>query len=159
MNKGEFLYALQGRLAEELPRDAVEEYVRYYDSYITERVSQGMDEREVIGQLGDPLLIAKTIMDTNGIESTGGVRRVIYEEQDETQESGYGENWERQNPSVHHFQVKTRMGCFLAAIIFVVVIVLVLCLVGSVVSFLLPVLIPAIVVLLVVGYLKEKTRW
>lgn len=158
MNKAEFLHALQGRLAEELPRESVEEHVRYYDAYIAERVGQGQDEREVIGQLGDPLLIAKTIMDTSGVEAAGNGRRIIYGDQEETQESGYGANWERENPRVRHFQIQTRMGCLLAAIIFVVAIALILWLVGSVVSFLLPVLIPVIVVLLVVGYLKEKTR-
>lgn len=158
MNKSEFLLALQRRLAEELPRDTVEEHVRYYDSYITERVSQGMDEGEVIAQLGDPLLIAKTIMDTSGNDASGSGRQVILEEQDETQGPDYGEDWAARGPQVRQFQIQSRLGCLLTAIILVVVVALILWLVGSVVSFLLPVLIPVIVVLMILGYLKGNRQ-
>ena len=65
MSRTEFLHALQGRLAETLPREKVEENVRYYDSYIIEEMRKGKTEEEVIKELGDPLLIAKTIMDTS----------------------------------------------------------------------------------------------
>lgn len=153
MNKAEFLYALQGRLAETLPREKVEEHIRYYDSYIMEGISKGMTEEETVSRLGDPLLIAKTIMDT----SDESVRqRVIYEDGSTSQYSETEDRWEDQRPQIHHFKIQTKGGCLLAAIILIVVVALILWLVGSVVSFLLPVLVPVAVVVLVISYMKQK---
>lgn len=153
MGKNEFLYALRGRLAETLPREKVEEHVRYYDSYIAEKVSQGMTEEEVTEQLGDPLLIAKTIMDTSDV---GMEQKIIYEEDDTSYNTRSQEGWDDGNSHFHQFHIQTRGGCLLAAIIFVVVAALILWMVGSVVSFLLPVLVPVMIVLLIVSYMKQR---
>lgn len=153
MNKTEFLHALGGRLAQTLPREKVEEHVRYYDSYIMERINQGIREEEVIAQLGDPLLIAKTIMDTSEERRDGAE---IYEEPDRAGEEWATEGWGKEPPHVHQFRLQTRGACLLAAVVFVLVTVLALWLVGSVVSFLLPVLIPVMIVVLIVSYMKQR---
>lgn len=148
MSRTEFLHALQGRLAETLPREKVEENVRYYDSYIIEEMRKGKTEEEVIKELGDPLLIAKTIMDT----SEEGTRRITYENTVDDSQN----DWTGQDSQIRHYELQSKGGCLLAAIIIVVVAVLVLWLVGSVVSFLLPVLIPVVIILLVIAYFKQK---
>ncbi|MGN1140973.1 MAG: DUF1700 domain-containing protein [Oliverpabstia sp.] len=151
MSKAEFLHALQGRLAEILPREKVEEHVRYYESYIIEETRQGKTEEEVLEELGDPLLIAKTIMDTSEEDSQ---QQVFYEET--AGDTGNEERWEDRDPRIRHYELQTKGGCLLAAIIIVVVIALILWLVGSVISFLLPVLIPLVIILLVVAYFKQR---
>ena len=37
--------------------------LRYYDSYISDEISKGADEAEVIENLGGPRIIARTIVD------------------------------------------------------------------------------------------------
>ena len=148
MNKAQFLQALQGRLAETLPREKVEENVQFYDSYIMGEMKKGKTEAQVIEELGDPLLIAKTIMDTSEEE----IQQTVYESTfDDTEK-----RWDNQNSQIRHYELQSKGGCLLAAIIFVVVAVLVLWLVGSVVSFLLPVLIPVVILVMVIAYFKQR---
>lgn len=63
MTKQEFLSTLSGRLYEELSTAEVLGQVSYYEGYIDGEVAKGRSEEEVTAELGDPLLIAKTIME------------------------------------------------------------------------------------------------
>ena len=65
MDRNEFVSTLRAVLSGEVPAAAVEDNVRYYDSYISQEIAGGKSEREVLESLGDPRLIAKTIIDTN----------------------------------------------------------------------------------------------
>jgi uncharacterized membrane protein len=156
MSRKEFLDTLSARLTQTLSPEEVAEQVRYYDTYISEKVNNGNTEEEVIARLGDPLLIARTIMDTRG--GTNG-NEVVYEEPADggSDRSGYGEDgWTQSEKELQEAQNRIRGGCLLAAVIVVVVVVLVLWLVGSVVSFLLPVLIPVLVIMLIVAYFNQR---
>lgn len=64
MRKEEFLQTLRRALTGDVPPGVVEENIRYYDSYIGEEVRKGRTEEEVIREIGDPRLIARTIEDT-----------------------------------------------------------------------------------------------
>ena len=77
MNKKEFLDALGKRLSQQLSQEKVAEHIQYYDRYLTEKMMQGMTEEEAVAQLGNPLLIARTIMDTAVEEEEP---KVVYEE-------------------------------------------------------------------------------
>lgn len=62
MNRIEFVDTLRTTLVSEMPRDKVEENVHYYNNYI---LSMGDEDRqqEEIDRIGDPHLIAQTIID------------------------------------------------------------------------------------------------
>ena len=64
MTKREFLEELKEALSEQLPQNQVAEHVSYYMNYIEERKRSGSSEDEVLDMLGDPRLIARTILDT-----------------------------------------------------------------------------------------------
>lgn len=63
MTKREFLDGLRNALTGEVPEAEIENNLRFYDDYISSRDNSGQDEA-VINQLGDPRLIAKTIIET-----------------------------------------------------------------------------------------------
>ena len=63
MNKTEFLQGLQSALSGNVPPETVRENLRYYSDYIRSEVQKGRSERDVMEELGDPRLIARTIMD------------------------------------------------------------------------------------------------
>lgn len=154
MTRNDFLDTLRKRLAQTLPQEKVAEHVRYYDSYLAEKISTGMPEEEAVEQLGDPLLIAKTIMDTSG---GGGSRGVVFEERPERENSWTADQEDdRQSGRNRQISIRTRGGCLLAALILILVLAVVLWLVGSVVSFLLPVLVPVMVITMVISYFKQK---
>ena len=67
MNKQEFLDALAAKLSEEIPNPAeVADQVSYYEGYIDSEIADGKDEETVTDQLGDPILIARNILEAPG---------------------------------------------------------------------------------------------
>ena len=63
MRKEEFLEKLRARLSQTMSQQEVTAQIRYYENYIQEQMQNGRSEEEVLTELGDPLLIAKTLMD------------------------------------------------------------------------------------------------
>lgn len=61
MNKEEFLSILREHLTGEIPDYEIESNIRYYAEYIT--AEAGKSEEDKLNELGDPRLIAKTIID------------------------------------------------------------------------------------------------
>ncbi len=66
MSKQEFIKELNRALQGEVDRSIIAENVAYYESYIEEQIARGISEQTVLEQLGSPVLIARTIIDTNG---------------------------------------------------------------------------------------------
>ena len=65
MNRSEFLDKLREALENDLSGPVVRENIEYYDSYIQSEVRNGKTEQEVLDMLGDPWMIARTIIDTD----------------------------------------------------------------------------------------------
>lgn len=63
MTRSEFLSKLYDALAAELDGRAVEQHVRYYEEYILDEIKSGKSERDVLDSLGDPWVIARSIID------------------------------------------------------------------------------------------------
>lgn len=144
MSKSKFLNGLKEALIGEVSAAEINEQLLYYERYIEEEMKKGKSETEVVEALGDPRLIARTIIETRGAGTSYG--ESYYEEsQPESEERST-------NGKFYNFQ----MNGILIAIIVVLVIVGVLSLIFSVLSALAPILIPAILILLVVSYLKKK---
>jgi uncharacterized membrane protein len=71
MTKQEFLEGLQERLLEEGADVLVPENLNYYDSYIEEEKQKGRTEEDVLEELGNPVLIARSILEAAGYEVDG----------------------------------------------------------------------------------------
>ena len=64
MNRQEFIEILGGKLGEELPQADVLSQTQYYQGYIDGEMRKGKTEEEVLEELGDPLLIARNILES-----------------------------------------------------------------------------------------------
>lgn len=71
MTKREFLEQLQKMLSRELDAAAVSDNVRYYSDYIDGAVRGGKSEEQVLAELGDPRMIARTILDVEEKRAEG----------------------------------------------------------------------------------------
>ncbi|MBQ7535717.1 MAG: DUF1700 domain-containing protein [Stomatobaculum sp.] len=71
MTKQEFLEGLRERLLEEGADVLVPENLNYYDSYIEEEKQKGRTEEDVLEELGNPALIARSILEAAGYEVDG----------------------------------------------------------------------------------------
>lgn len=70
MGKQEFLDKLRLALNGRVSVETVSDTLAYYEDYISVEVRKGRDEEEVMASLGDPRLIARTIIETKGGESS-----------------------------------------------------------------------------------------
>ena len=61
MNRTEFLEILRQSLTGEVTSQSIDQNIRYYDGYISAQTLQ--EEADIIESLGDPRLIAKTIIE------------------------------------------------------------------------------------------------
>lgn len=157
MGKREFLEKLRTALGGRVSAEVVAENVRYYEDYINIEVRRGRSEEEVLNQLGDPRLIARTIIQTQGGAQRGGRSAgPDGENGDRSGEGGrgYGEDDRRER----RFFGLRMPGWLLGAValaVFAAVLVLILAVVYSVASLLLPVLLIILAVSFVVKLFRD----
>lgn len=65
MSKQEFINILRASLSGQVPAAVVSENVTYYEDYINSQIRMGRTEQEVLQSLGNPRLIAKSIIDAS----------------------------------------------------------------------------------------------
>ena len=61
MSRREFLEILRSQLSGQMSQGKAAAHVRYYEDYIQSQVHNGRSEEEVLAELGDPRLIARTM--------------------------------------------------------------------------------------------------
>ncbi len=66
MDRAEFLTILRNQLAGRMQEGKSEAHIRYYEDYIQSQVRKGRSESEVLNELGDPRLIARTLIEAEG---------------------------------------------------------------------------------------------
>jgi uncharacterized membrane protein len=140
MSKAEFLDTLRTKLTGAIPPGKVRENIDYYNEYITDKMRSGINEQDVIQMLGDPLLIARTIIDTQGSSET-------YDSRDE-----YAYETEAQRDSGKGFARTGHMKTW--QIILIVVLILVV--LFSILRVLVPILLPIIIIGFVISYFSKR---
>ena len=145
MSKHEFLEKLRQALTGKVSSSVVAENINYYEDYINVEVRKGRSEEEVLNQLGDPRLIARTIVETSGgSQSSEGTR------------GGSGTYYERSaKENENSLRRRVRIPGWMALILLLFVVVLVLSFVFSVVTALLPVLLPILAVVFLVKLFRD----
>lgn len=148
MDRTEFIDRLQRALAGGVNSSRVAENVQYYREYIDVEIRKGRSEAEVLESLGDPRLLAKSIIEANKRAGISEGTNRTYDE--EAVEEGGGE-WRKTVK-----QNIMRVPGWLIALIVVVIFLLIIGVVFSMISFLAPIIIPVLVVILLVNYFKRR---
>lgn len=150
MNREEFLNGLQKALTGNVPAAVVQENLAYYRGYISEQVNHGRNEEEVIAEIGDPRLIAKTIVAaTEGSNDTGYYQSAAdsdYEQQSQrnTRDPFYSQD-------IFHINRFNKWYWKFAGI---VILLLVLIIIGSLFAILIQLFIPIMIVLAIWWLIK-----
>lgn len=92
MTKQEFLEQLRRALASRVGSSVVNENIAYYEEYIATQVRAGKREEEVIRELGDPRLLARSIADAAKRAGTDGMENsdAVHEEESRPMQRVYG---------------------------------------------------------------------
>ncbi len=141
MTKAEFIETLRKSLNGKVDDNELAGNISYYSSYIDSEVRNGRSEQEVIAELGDPRLIARTIIETYQLKDDP-IRRQYTSENQDYQEEMTGED---NNES---FGKKIQRYITIALIVFVVLAIL--SMIFRVIIAVLPIIAVVIIILLIV---------
>lgn len=139
MNKEAFIDTLRRALYGKVSDYELTDHVRYYEDYIRQEMNRGRSEQEVLEELGDPRLIARTILETSGMKAPE-VEYTIDEEPADYEEGGV---------KVHTFsgwKATLMMALIAAAVIAMIVLVLGLAIY----------LLPVIIAVMLISWLLRK---
>lgn len=152
MNKTEFIEKLQHALAGGLNSSQVAENVRYYQEYIDTEMRKGRREDEVMSQLGDPRLLAKSIIEANKRAGTsyGSNRQYDEEVADDTRE------WKREDDKSTGRRIV--LPGWLVMLIVTVIVLLVIGVMTYTLFYFAPVIIGVLVVVLIVKAFQGRSR-
>lgn len=135
MNKYDFINRLQRYLTGKVSTEKLQELTRYYNQYIDGEIRKGKSEEEVLASLGDPRLLAKSIISAEG--------HGMYEEEDV---AGYGMYEEKLSDEGEKYAgFSKKLKTILIVIGIILVIVLLLSTVFRIIRFFLPILIPLLI--------------
>ncbi|MBR9946385.1 DUF1700 domain-containing protein [Clostridiaceae bacterium Marseille-Q4145] len=139
MNKEAFIDTLRRALYGKVSDYELTDHMRYYEDYIRQEMNRGRSEQEVLEELGDPRLIARTILETSGMKAPE-VEYTIDEEPADHEEGGV---------KVHTFsgwKATLMMALIAAAVIAMIVLVLGLAIY----------LLPVIIAVMLISWLLRK---
>ena len=141
MNKKEFLDILYEQLSGQMPEGNVAAHVQYYRNYIEEEQHKGRSEGDILNELGDPHLIARTLLDTDSTASGNPQTTGSYSEPytDNSYNNARSSSRKKVKSRSFHIDLSTWYGK-LAVILIAVVVIFLLC---TVLSVLIPVMVIA----------------
>ena len=134
MNSQEFLDKLRLALSGQVAASQVEESIAYYREYISTQIRMGQSEEAVLRNLGDPRLIAKSIISANTVEENYTQGRFSRTEMVDEEEY-YAQTREQNMPKVVRLNGWLALGMTLLSMIIIVGIIF------SLISLLLPVIV------------------
>lgn len=139
MTKSDFLDQLRTALKGELPETEIDSNMKFYDDYINTKLRE-TEETRIMEQLGNPRLIAKTIIETYQISHAPLYHNVkhnsAYQDVHATEESTYNDNFSSEGKK---FAGQNIMGYStlnwyqkLSFIIIIILIIIMLAIVGGI---------------------------
>jgi len=160
MDRNEFVSTLRGMLVGKVAPSVVEDNVRYYDMYISQEVASGKSEKEVLQALGDPRLIARTIID---MQETPGEYSESYSFDSDRDEAKNRKGFHAEineeggiDLKYHRFNFNSWYGKLLLTIILILIVVLIFTIVGGILSWILSIAFPCLVILWMIRVLSGR---
>lgn len=145
MGKTEFLEILREQLSGQMQEGKMAAHVRYYEDYIEEQMRKGRDEAEILTELGDPRLIAKTLLDTNA-----DAGQTIYDSGQDYQ--GYADNGNYQKGYVKRRSYKLDLSTWYGKLLVILAAALVI--IGLVI--IIGAILPMVIIVGVLGFIISR---
>lgn len=154
MTKQEFLSRLKEALENGLDNRTVQENMDYYRSYIEEEVGTGRGEEEVLDDLGDPWVIAQSVINMAENRSAADGRYGGSDVYDDGRLGNFGRQG-HSNTQIHTYMVNGwwKRLLFLLGIIGIVLIVFAV--IGGLISLVMPVVLPVLVIVMVMRLIRR----
>ena len=157
MSKKEFLDILYNQLSGQIPEGSVAAHVQYYRNYIEDKQQKGRTETDILNDLGDPRLIARTLLDTEvgaGNPQNGSTYSATYNEADSDYNKYDSSDSARGHVKKHSFKLDLSTWYGKVAVILIAAVVLLLLV--TILGILIPVVIVAGVIMYIVSQFRKQ---
>ena len=157
MSKTEFLDILYNQLSGQIPEGSVAAHVQYYRNYIEDEQQKGRTETDILNDLGDPRLIARTLLDTEvgaGNPQNGSTYSATYNEADSDYNEYDSSDSARGHVKKHSFKLDLSTWYGKVAVILITAVVLLLLV--TILGILIPVVIVAGVIMYIVSQFRKQ---
>lgn len=155
MTRDEFLEGLRLALQGNVSQKKVNDNLQYYERYIIEESRKGKTEEAVIEELGDPRLIARSIIDA-GKYLGNTYDETYYEAKKEPKRKRGFHIDESEDGRLRirygKFQFNSWYGILLAILIFILLTVIV----GKLIVFLLPIIFVIVLVGMIIAFISKR---
>ncbi|EOS68709.1 hypothetical protein C818_03524 [Lachnospiraceae bacterium MD308] len=149
MTKREFLDKMREALSNDLAEPAVRENIEYYDVYMTDEIERGRSEEELVEEMGDPWMIARTIIDISEPEDMK--LNYVYEEEGQSY-NGRQDSYAGQTG----FFVRGGWKLVVALLGLIGVLLALVAVVGGIISLVAPILVPVLIIMFVIRLLGRR---
>lgn len=152
MTRVEFLEKLKEALSNGMDSFTIQGHLNYYKEYIDEEMKKGRSEKEVMDELGDPWVIARSLMDApkqgQGKEVYGSAEVV-----DDGREDRGGSSYREMKKEFHlnHFWGKLATVLVIVGIVF-----LIFSIISGIISLIAPVVVPVLIIVLLINFFKNR---
>lgn len=161
MSKYEFLNILQVTLDGEVSQDVIDENLLYYNNYIDDEIRKGKNEIDILQLLGEPRLIAKTIIDTSSVTKSARTYTYSNETEDNMQENTKQKGFHASYDEHEGWDLrygKFKINSWYGKMLLIILLIVVLCVVGQIAVAILPIIFPIVVIFLLVSYFTGNRR-
>ena len=149
MTKREFLDKMREALSNDLAEPTVRENIEYYDVYMTDEIERGRSEEELVEEMGDPWMIARTIIDISEPEDMK--LNYVYEEEGQSY-NGRQDSYAGQTG----FFVRGGWKLVVALLGLIGVLLALVAVVGGIISLVAPILVPVLIIMFVIRLLGRR---
>lgn len=173
MSREEFLRELEEALAGDVPEAVIRDNLNYYSSYLSQEMAKGRSMEEIVDEIGEPFIIAKTIIEyseavseTDGNDGYGSCRDAYENGAGNSRyqggSAGGNREYEGQNrrpfPNMHYIDLNKWYWKLLIGIVLFLIVSFVLQLVGGIFVLLFRFAGPLMMFLLVYWIIKSFRR-
>ncbi len=140
MSRQDFIDALKRALYGKIDDFTLADHIQYYEGYIVQEIVSGKSEQEVLNELGDPRLIARTLLEAADTKTSSYTEYIVTDREGSSPEP---------EARIRRYEGWKAMA---VTVFFILVFFLIVVLVFQIVAALLPLLI----VIGVIGWLIKK---
>lgn len=136
MNRYEFIEKLRAALSGRVTQSVLNENIRFYEEYLDTEIRKGRSEEEVLGEIGDPRLLAKTITEASKQAAGSVYEEEIIEDGESSQSNSHTRTRVKVNGK------NFRLPTWVLLLVTVLVILFVITIICTLLSVLIPILVP-----------------
>ena len=166
MSKEEFLQELSEALVGEVPESVIRDNISYYGSYLSQEMAKGRSVDEIVMEIGEPFIVAKTIIEhceasgeCAGDNGYGSYKETYSDGGSQSRGGGYGNHGQQSPfPNMHYIDLNKWYWKLLAVVVLFFFVTIVFRIVGGIFALLFRFAGPILMIYLLIWFIRNMKR-